>query len=288
MDLLALRNDDVDLVLAPKAGGGIVGFRWQGADIMRPASQEALDNLDPLGLASFPLVPWSNRIAHGRFTWNGREIQLPLNFGAHPHAIHGHGWQHPWTVEAQDSRSATLAYEHAADEWPWTYRAVQHFELTDRGFNVRLSVENRSDSRMPAGLGHHPYYLKTPGMRLHAHLEGWWETDAFIMPVRYIEETRDDWSDKLHATTTTDNVFAGWNGRARMEWPERGLALTMAASDPARWMVVYSPPDQPIACIEGVTHPTDPFNDPAHPGLVVLEPGEIFALDTRFRVEALT
>lgn len=288
MSLLTLRNDDIDLMLAPEAGGGIAGFRWQGADIMRPADKQALANPDPLGLASFPLVPWSNRIAHGRFTWNGREIRLPLNYGDHPHAIHGHGWQRPWTVEAQGATSATLAYEHDADEWLWAYRAVQHFELADRGFDVRLTVENRSDEPMPAGLGHHPYYIKTPGMRLHAHLVGWWETDEFIMPVRYIEEHRDDWSDKLHAPTTTDNVFAGWDGHARIEWPERGLALTVTASNAARWMVIYSPPDRPIACIEGVTHPTDPFNDPAHPGLAVLDPGEAFALDTRFRVEALT
>ena len=287
MNLLTLRNGDTDLLIAPEAGGGIAGFRWQGADVMRPASETALANLDPLGLASFPLVPWSNRIAHGRFTWNGRDIELPRNFGDHLHTIHGHGWQRPWTVEVSDGTSATLSYDHAAGNWPWAYRAEQRFEVHRDGFDARLSVENRSDQPMPAGLGHHPYYIKTPGMRLHANLAGWWETDAFIMPTAYVEDARGDWSDKLHAATTTDNVFSGWDGTARIEWPERGVALTMTASEPARWMVIYSPPDQPIACIEGVTHPTDPFNDPAHPGLVVLTPGESFALDTRFRVEAL-
>lgn len=287
MDLIRLEVGDTSLVIAPAAGGGIAALRWQGADVMRPADGDALANLDPLGLSSFPLVPWSNRIANGCFTWNGREVRLPRNFGDHPHSIHGHGWQRPWTVEAQDAASLTLAYEHAPDKWPWAYRAEQRFDVERDGFTVRLSVENRSDMAMPAGLGHHPYYLKTPAMRLHAHLDGWWQTDEFIMPTAYVEEARDDWSDKLHAPTTTDNVFSGWDGTARIEWPERGVALTMTADEAARWMVVYSPPDQPIACIEGVTHPTDPFNDPAHPGLKVLEPGETFALVTRFRVEAM-
>lgn len=287
MDLLKLQRGDTCLMLAPAAGGGIAAFRWQGADVMRPAGETALANLDPLGLASFPLVPWSNRIAQGRFAFDGREVQLSLNFGDHPHAIHGHGWQAPWTVEAQDEERARLSFDHEAADWPWRYRAEQHFTLADDGFDVRLSVENRSDTRMPAGLGHHPYYLKTPGMRLLAHLGGWWRTDAFIMPTDYVEEARDEWTDRLHAATTTDNVFSGWDGSARIEWPERGLALTMSCSDAAKWMVVYSPPDQDIACIEGVTHPTDPFNDSAHPGLAILEPGESFALDTRFRVSAL-
>ena len=287
MNIVTLRHGDVDLHLAPAAGGGIAAFRWQGIDVMRPASAAALANLDPLGLSSFPLVPWSNRIARGRFTWNGREVRLPLNFGNHPHVIHGHGWQARWAVKAQGEGDATLSFDHKAGDWPWSYRAEQRFELTHDGFDLRLSVENRSDTPMPAGLGHHPYYLKTPGMRLHAHLEGWWETDAFIMPTGYREERRDDWSDKLQAPTTTDNVFAGWDGTARIEWPERGIALSMTAGEAARWMVIYSPPDQDIACIEGVTHPTDPFNDPKHPGLAVVEPGAAFALDTRFRVSAL-
>lgn len=287
MDLLKLSRGDTCLMLAPAAGGGVAAFRWQGVDVMRPADEAALANLDPLGLASFPLVPWSNRIAHGRFSFEGRDIALPLNFGDHPHAIHGHGWQAPWTVERRDEASALLSFEHHAGDWPWSYRAEQRFELVDDGFDVRLSVENRSDTRMPAGLGHHPYYIKTPSMRLLTHLIGWWQTDEFIMPTSYVEEARDDWSDKLHAPTTTDNVFAGWDGRARIEWPERGIALTMSCSDAAKWMVVYSPPDQDIACIEGVTHPTDPFNEPAHAGLAMVEPGASFALDTSFRVSAL-
>lgn len=287
MTLLKISRGDTDVMLAPGAGGGIAAFRWQGVDVMRPATEAVLANLDPLGLASFPLIPWSNRIAQGRFVWEGQEVHLPLNFGDHPHVIHGHGWQRPWTVEAQDGASATLGYDYAAAEWPWAYRAEQRFELADDGFDVRLTVENRSDRPMPAGLGHHPYYLKTPAMRLEAHLEGWWQTDRFIMPTGYVEEVRSDWSDKLHAATTTDNVFAGWDGTARIVWPERDIMLTMTASEAARWMVVYSPPDQDIACIEGVTHPTDPFNDPAHPGLAIVEPGASFALDTRFRVSAL-
>jgi aldose 1-epimerase len=286
--MITLCRGDVDLMLAPEVGGGIVGFRWQGVDVMRPAQDEALANHDPLGLSSFPLVPWSNRIAHGRFTFDGRDVHLPLNFGDHPHAIHGHGWQRPWAVEAADDANATLINDHEPDEWPWRYRAEQRFRLTDDGLDLTLSVENRSDARMPAGLGHHPYFIRTPGMRLEAELDGWWETDAFVMPTAYHPvEGKSDWSDWLHASTTTDNVFSGWNGRARIAWPERKIALTMAANAPACCMVIYSPVDQAICCIEGVTHPTDALNDPELPGIAVLAPGERLTLETRFTVAAL-
>lgn len=286
--LITLSDGPLEAVLAPACGGGLAALRFEGRDMLRPATPAALAARDPLGLACFPLVPWSNRIAWGRFGFGGREIVLPPNMGDHPHAIHGDGWRHPWTVDAAGARSATLTYDHAPGRWPWRYRATQQLVLADRALTLELAVENRSDCAMPAGLGLHPYLPRTPGMTLTARLDGWWETDALIMPVAHHDTgPRDDWSDWLHRPTTTDNVFSGWDGRARMTWPETGLALDMDCSAPARWLVVYAPIDAAIACIEGVTHPTDALNDPALPGIRILEPGETFAITTRFRPSRL-
>lgn len=282
--LLTLADGPLETVLAPACGGGIAALRFNGVDVMRPADPGALAARDPLGLACFPLVPWSNRIAWGRFGFGGREIQLPRTMGDHPHAIHGHGWRCAWAVVAADALSATLMYDHAAGSWPWRYRATQRFELQDGALVVDLAVENRSDTAMPAGLGLHPYFPRKPGMTLHARLDGWWETDSLVMPVSLHEvDPRDDWSDWLHRPETTDNVFTGWDGVARLTWPERGLALDMNCGEAARWVVVYSPTHQDIACVEGVSHPTDALNDPALPGVRILRPGETFALTTAFR-----
>jgi aldose 1-epimerase len=282
--LLTLTDGTLEAVVAPACGGGLAALRFEGADVMRPADAAALAARDPLGLACFPLVPWSNRIALGRFAFGGREILLPPNMGDHPHAIHGHGWRCPWQVVAADAHTAALVFDHALGRWPWRYRATQRLTVADGVLTIELAVENRAETPMPAGLGLHPYFPRTPGMTLHARLDGWWETDALVMPVALHEvEPRADWSGWLHRAETTDNVFTGWDGRARLVWPERGLALDMTCSDAAGWMVVYAPTDAPIACIEGVTHPTDALNDPALPGVRILAPGETFALTTRFR-----
>ena len=55
--------------------------------------------------AGFPLVPYSGRIDHGRFTFQGREYRVPPNFPPEPHAIHGEGWMQAWTVERADADS---------------------------------------------------------------------------------------------------------------------------------------------------------------------------------------
>lgn len=282
--MLTLVAGNTELVLAPGVGGGIVCFRHEGVDVMRPTSREALAAADPLRLACFPLVPYSNRIRRGRFEFDGRTVQLPLNYGDHPHSIHGQGWQSPWSVAEQAGDSATLVYDHAADAWPWTYRAVQRFELEPGTLRLTLSVENRSSERMPAGLGLHPYYGRTPEMRLETSLEGWWETDGEQMPTGYCPaKPSDDWSEWLHGPMTTDNVFSGWSGVATLVWPERALRLTMH-SPVAKYMVIYAPVGTPVAVVEPVTHPTDALNQPGLPGIRLLEPGERFALPVRFDV----
>lgn len=280
--MLTLAAGDTELVLAPEAGGSIAAFRWRGIDVMRASGDEAVTARDPLGLACFPLVPYSNRIAHGRFVWDGREVRLPRNFGAHPHAIHGLGWQAPWAVAASGETSATLTYAHDGSVWPWAFDAIQDFAVTDDGFDVVLSVTNRGATDMPAGLGLHPYFPNPPATQLTARLDGWWRTDAFVMPLGHAAEVRDDWSHRLHAAGTTDHVFSGLSGPVALDWPTH--RLTFAASANAQWLVVYAPAGDTITAIEPVTQPTDALNLSGQPGVARLAPGETLTLSVAYRV----
>src|SRR5688500_9381880 len=44
------------------------------------------------------LFPFPNRIRDGKFTWNGRGYQLPINGPNGRHAIHGFACYRPWRV----------------------------------------------------------------------------------------------------------------------------------------------------------------------------------------------
>jgi len=278
---MILTRGDIELVLAPLVGGSIAAFRWRGRDIMRAAPT---GSSDPLEHSAFPLVPWSNRIRDGRFVWGNHMVQLPPNYQDGPHSIHGHGWQVPWTVAASDSAHATLTYTHSADAWPWNYYATQHFALTDDGFDYVLTVRNDSAELMPAGLGLHPYFPNPADTQLHARLDGWWAADAEAMPVRYIAQPGDNWTQRLHAQTETDTVFAGLAGPITLDWSTH--RLTIRASPNAGWVVVYAPVGNTFAAVEAVTQPTDALNAPGRPGIVTLRQGETAELRHSYRVEA--
>ena len=115
------------LDIAPGIGGSIARFytekNSQTVEWMRPASCEGLAQRNPQMMASFPLVPFSGRVRDGHFTFAGRDISLPRNFGDSPHAIHGNAWKLPWKVIGHDSSTISMVLDHQrGDDWPFAYR----------------------------------------------------------------------------------------------------------------------------------------------------------------------
>ena len=148
-DLVRLRHGLLELELCPAIGGCITALRHRGRDVLRPASARFFAQRDPREAASFPLVPFSNRIADGRFAFGGAVHQLDRNSPPEPHAIHGHGWQHAWTVREASARAAALEFAHRVVNTPFDYRATQSFALTADSLTVTLEIANTGGTPMP-------------------------------------------------------------------------------------------------------------------------------------------
>ena len=265
----------MEAVLAPAVGGSLAALRFADADILRPASA---DSADPLQMASFPLVPYANRIAHGRFRVAGRDVRLPLNFGDHPHSIHGIGWASAWHVEAVTQDSAHLTHHHdGSGGWPWAYEAQQHFTLSEDAIEMRLVLRNISDEAMPAGLGFHPYFQADEATSLQFHANRLWLAAADMLPLREVAaDALGDWSAgaPVRGDSLIDNVYGGWNGSATVQQAE-GTRI-MVSAEGASWIHLYRPPLSRDFCLEPVTHMPDAVNRPG--GMESLEPGAEKAL----------
>ena len=79
-----LRAGDLSLTLAPDLGGSVLAFTRLGKDLLRPTPPGAADVLEA---ACFPLVPYANRIAEGRFTFGGRSASLAPNMAGQAHPL---------------------------------------------------------------------------------------------------------------------------------------------------------------------------------------------------------
>lgn len=295
--LIGIRHGARQVSICAAAGGSITRF-WQESDgrtieWLRPASPRAVASRDPLGMSSFPLVPFSNRIRDGEFAFDDHAVELPLNFLPERHAIHGHGWQRSWKMVHVAEDTATIAYTHVPDSWPWPYEAEQVFTLDDAGLSLRMSVTNLGDRPMPAGLGPHPYFIRTPEARITAATGAMWGSDDEVMPTELAPpvDGKDPNIGLVPSTAILDNTFVDWEHRVEIIWPEWRARLVMEASPPLDFLVVFTPPGEDYFCVEPVSNATDAFNRAAAGqddfGMTVLDPSETLTGTIRFRPELI-
>ncbi|HVW69924.1 MAG TPA: aldose 1-epimerase [Steroidobacteraceae bacterium] len=248
--LLTLQHHATRLTLNPRRGGSIHELRWQGRDLLRPSPAGVGD--DPIDTACFPMVPFANRVANGRFSYGNERVQLPRNWSGDPHPLHGQGWRLPWSVAAADASRAILRFEGGGDAWPWVYRCEQRFLVLPDGVQIELSIENLSATPMPAMLGLHPYFPDSGHATVEARLPRVWLTDSSLLPLSEVP-TPDSWSfarSRPVAGPALDHGFTGWDGRATLRWPDR--TLTLDAPD-CRVLHVYVPKGKDFFCIEPQT-----------------------------------
>lgn len=111
------------------------------------------------------LVPWPNRLADGRYEWEGEELQLPVNETATGSAIHGlvrwTSWQ---AVEREESRVALEHVLHPQPGYPFALRLQVDYRLSEGGLRVTTEAENVGARAAPFGVGHHPYVAALHGV----------------------------------------------------------------------------------------------------------------------------
>jgi aldose 1-epimerase len=268
------------------AGGCIVAYRLTSDDnefdLLRPLTRGANGEISPLAASSFPLIPYSNRIKNGHFRFGGEAYQLPLNFGDHPHSIHGMGWQMPWRLKDFTEQIVEIDVSCDGSEWPFAFYANQVIRLDGKDLRHEITLTNTGRAAMPAGLGMHPYLPRHGNAILTAEVEAVWLTDETCLPTERVA-CPEHW--KLSAgarvdALVCDNQFEPWNGLARVDWPNENMALYIKASDDLNRLIVYAPEGEDFFCVEPVSHMTDAFNrsadgmPPAASGMRVLEPGE--------------
>lgn len=291
-----LRHAKQRLAVLPTLGGGVAA--WQ----LERDTQEPLDlwrrwdgvTADMYQLASFAMVPWSNRIGQQGFECGGHVHPMHPNRAGEPYPIHGDGWLQPWQWDqtGPGAIEMTLQSHHHAGG-PYAYRAKQRFALVPGGLEQSIEVQHLGAAPLPYGLGLHPWFPRAADTRVQANVDGVWLSGADPMPTNHSHTFPDSWdlNQGIPATgTLIDNGYTGWQGTARIEWPDRGLCVTLEQVEPEtgeRFCLVYRPPVGNSFCFEPITHPIDAFHIDGRPGLRVLEQGQSMRLDVRWRIEAL-
>ena len=269
--------------LVPELGGCLAGLWCDGQPVLRSMPASELQSARASGC--YPLVPFSNRIGHARLQWEGTDHPLVRNNGDEPHAIHGIGWQRPWTVLEQEGAMAMLAYAHRGDaHWPFAFDCSHTLRLSPDALELTLALTNQADRPAPAGLGWHPWFPKRARSRISFQATGRWEMGADKLPT---VRKGSRGLDADCAFLDVDHCFDGWDGVAHL----RDEALHVRVRSDQTRLVVFTQPTRDHVAIEPVSH----VNNAVHLhgsgasadalGLRILAPGETMLAQMTIEVE---
>ncbi len=289
--VIRLSDRDLNVEILPEAGGWISAFwseaRGERTDWFVPRPQA---DSGSTAWGSFPLVPFSNRIRDGRFTWDGEEHRIAATEKNGPHAIHGHGRAVSWQVESFSETRAELSYVYPGEDWPFPYKARQAFELVDGTFDISMTLENIGMKTMPGGLGHHPYLPWRSGPVLSTSFALIWPAVDGVLPTGSEGIPGDlDFSvaEGRALPRGLDTGFSGWSSHALLHWPEEGLSLEIDGSEALSHCILFTPEDKPFFCMEPVTHCIDAINlaaaGVAGTGIQAVPPGGKLVASMRFK-----
>lgn len=263
---LELHAGALRLAVRADLGACMTGLWHHTTPVLR--STEPGDLIASRPSAGYPLVPYSNRVGHRHFRWDGKDYTTAANFGDNPHSVHGVAWLRAWERVSLSADDLVLRYQHEPDEhWPFAFDVKQHFALTPTQLRVELAFTNTAPVTQPVGLGWHPYFPKRGQSRLQIELSDRWESDASELPTHKVAEPG---INTEVAQLDLDHCFDGWNGPAHIR--DEKFALQLSSS--LHHLVIYTPRDKDYFCVEPVSHVSNAIQmaDPVHHGLLALPP----------------
>ena len=246
--MAVLEAGDARLAYSPERGGRLLALTVAGLDLLITEQQ------DGHNFGAFPMAPWAGRIRRGRFSFDRRDYEMPINNP--PHAIHGVARDHPWTDEGDGVMSVDLP-----EPWPFGGRVVQRLSLSSDALTMTMEI-HASDREMPAALGWHPWWSRNlaRGSELSVDLRAgamYRKDDDGIQVDELVPIPSPPWDDCFTILEDPPTVLT-WPGAVSVE-------LTTACPV----VVVFTEPAHAI-CVEPQTHPPDALNL----GPAIVRPGE--------------
>ncbi|MDI2113627.1 aldose 1-epimerase [Commensalibacter nepenthis] len=268
----------------PALGGAVGYWLCQDIPIFYPLINSHLAQNANQIIAAYPLIPYSNRIADGKFEFEGRHYQLDANALNGNDAIHGNAWEREWELDSFSKNSVLLSLDHdptknSKQQWPFAYKAQLKYTISVAGLSVRISFQNTDRCNQPVGLGFHPYFPRNGFVELGFTAKTVWNNGSNGLPEgRMSIDGR--WAfDHMRALSKEeqlDNCYAGWDNFAFIRWKHLNAYLTMTSSPIFQHLVLFNPENQPYFTLEPATNMNNALNMPeiSDRGLMILKPGQ--------------
>ena len=266
---------------APECGGNLSQVKYDGVDIMRGFSDVSDWVETPTNFGFAVLFP-PNRIDGGKFSFNGKNYQLPVNEPARGNHLHGVALREKWVLD--DVTDDSLAMSWIFDEnspmyalYPFSCKLSVTYTFKEKSLIQKFTAENLSQEVMPCALGFHTAFPAPEQLRVTGR-GGRFE----LVPPRFLMSGREiGWLDGFEPGKWLDPAQVWPFGHFRMDSSHRlaeldyGSFMLRYTVDEKfdHWMVWRPEFDTSFVCVEPMNIRIGTFEN-APDTLPVLAAGE--------------
>jgi aldose 1-epimerase len=296
MARLAPSGKQLEIVLGDQravvveVGGGLRTYSAAGRDVLDGYRSE---EMCPSGRGQI-LSPWPNRIQDGRYEFDGRTHQLPIDQVDEHNAIHGLVRWAAWEVAEQEPHRVVVEHLlHPRPGYPFSLALSIEYELSVEGLLVRNTATNLGSEACPYGTGAHPYLTagtdRVDGTVLHAPGRTVLRSNERGIPTAGVPVDGTDCDFRQArpiGATKLDNCFTDLerdgDGRARVELrdPDSARTVTVWMEEAYPYVMLFTGDPLPDVArrsiaVEPMTCPPNAFRTGRD--LIRLEPGQSVA-----------
>ncbi len=312
-----LQAGPYEAAVLPDTGANLIAFRdieKQYTFLKEPLADEmeAFKN-NPI-INGIPVLFPPNRYEDGKFPWNGKTYEFPVNEKSTGNHLHGFLHNIPWEVEsfgADETESRVTLVLHIREGhpvysyFPHTFTVRLRYTLSGQGLFQHVTVRNKGKDRMPCLLAFHtsinaPFVSggSASDYRFRMTIGERWELDERMLPTGKYQPLKQE-EELMRGQGVSpffepmDNHYTSrpQDGRNRMELTDSRNGVTLVydvGTAYKQWMIWNNNATEGFFCPEPQVNLVNAPNMdlPAEQiGLIGLEPGEIWEETSRLYIK---
>ena len=282
MNKVHISLNEVSAVISTE-GAALIGLSVDNFNLIEPNTRDGL-------YAGKILAPWPNRIKDGKYTFNKKDYQLPINEVSKNNSLHGLVANCHWEVILQDQSKVILQHLlNQPDIYPGKLQLQVSYEIIEQGVEISVLSENVGDISAPYGVSIHTYLVagalvKNYELLLQLPSDQFLEVDAErLLPIKLQPVTGANFN--FVSLKKISNLFIDHAFKYSSDYPRSILLLNadgqgaeVIFDEQSKWIQIHTADrdlraDSRMAvAIEPMTCPPDAFNSGID--LIVLEPGK--------------
>ena len=265
---VTLKAGSWQATVLPGFGMNMICLRCDGKAILREPSKEQTLQQDP-HVYGIPLLFPANRTAGGRFSFEGKSYQLPVNEPGLGNNLHGDLYNAPFEVIQQNEASLAAVYENHGERYPFPFRMEITDMLSEQGLTRHLRLENIGETAMPFTLAFHTAFREPK--QFSVPIGRCAKRDERFLPTGKWEKLSKAEDEYRSGTSSNGRAISGFfeaDGHA-VKLDEIRFAVSENFD---QWILFNGGGKQGFLCIEPQCGQVNGLNIPG--GHRVLEPGE--------------